>query len=573
MPEPTGWKPALPRTHRSPVQRILPSNMKTPLLILTSLAALTLGFALGFSTSPDAVGLSPQRGSEAGAASPQQAQASGESGALPANLSNNERVVRVFSALQERVELRKKHALFEALQGLTSADMAALVRHVESLSKSASAELLPALIERWFELDPASATEWITAAKPNYQLAVVWAKSDPEGAIRFALASPDWMFADTLIQHAFIKLYATDPAGRFARSQALPAGKLRDEAIYTALSGWAANDPAAAFAAFESHSFEKGRSEVLQILLQSAVSKDPAWTLAKLSELLPTLKTGVLGNDLVRNIANRVAQKDPKQALDWLGGLPGEFRDAVIVPVGKQWAQKEPLAALEWCMANGVDITRAEWNGTDTWQPAMLGVFMEKASAATFATLAALPAGQQRDSLLEAAFMESLWHTPGKDLYADGDAMAWSFYKQLPEDAQTAKAYLFGQKRAVFGDIADVSDWAQGFAPGTARSNAIAGAMFSTQQKSPEKAEAQLAKLTTPADRDAALRGIAPAQPAPAGADRALTIADPTIRRDTLEKILPKWLKADASASRAWLQRANIPEEWRQDWLLTGTAQ
>ena len=535
--------------------------MKLPILFTLCLAALTLGFALGFSVSPGGVEAERQQAAEAAASG---AKATLEPGMMPASFGNDERIARVFSSLQQRGELMRKYELFEALQGLTAKDMAALVKHVESLSKGASADLFPALIERWFELDLESATAWAKASELGYRTVQVWAKADPEGAIRFALESKgNW--SGPLIIASLDALYGKDSAAMLARAQALPPGELRDSALSKAIFQWTNQDPAAGFAAFEKSSLTNEYPQLRDSLLQTAANRDPAWALAKLSELLPTLKAGILGNGLVGQIAATVARTDPRKALDWLSGLPEDFRTAPAIRIGREWARKEPMAALEWCVANGVDITRADWQSASNWQPSVLGGIMEKAAPETFAYLAALPAGAQRDSLLEAAFMESLWHTPGKELYADGEAMAWGFYKALPPDAQVAKAFLFGQKRAQFGEVDDVGAWASNFAPGLARGNAIAGVMSS--QRNAEQAEAQLGKLTAGADRDAALRGLATSQPAPAGAARALGIADETVRRETLEKIIPRWIKSDEQASRAWLQSAAIPEAWRQEWL------
>ena len=535
--------------------------MKLPILFTLCLAALTLGFALGFSASPGGGEAARQ---QAVAAAVQEGKAPLEPGMMPASFGNDERIARVFSSLQQRVELLRKYELFEALEGLAAKDMAALVKHAESLSKSASAELLPALIERWFELDVAGASAWAKASELNYRVVQAWAKADPEGAFRFALEVKGTWSA-SLVSESLYALYGKDSAAKVARAQALPPGALRDSTLFQQLYNWSLQDPAAAFAAFEKAAFELNRDAMRDQMLQAAAQRDPAWALTKLGELLPMLKAGVLGNGLVGEIAATVARTDPRKALDWLSGLPENFRTAPAIRIGRDWARNEPMAALEWCVANGVDITRADWNTSSNWNPSVLGGIMEKAAPETFAYLAALPAGAQRDSLLEAAFMESLWHTPGKQLYADGDAMAWSFYKALPSDAQVAKAFLFGQKRALFGEIADVGAWAGQFAPGLARSNAIAGMM--SGQRNAEQSDAQLAKLTAGADRDAALRGIATSQPAPAGADRALGIADETVRRDTLEKIVPRWLKSDETASRAWLQSAAIPAAWRQEWL------
>ena len=166
--------------------------------------------------------------------------------------------------------------------------------------------------------------------------------------------------------------------------------------------------------------------------------------------------------------------------------------------------------------------------------------------------------------------MESLWHTPREQLFGDGEAMAWRFYGQLPEDAQIAKAALFGQKRAEHGDLKDLGAWANTFA-GAARSNAVAAAMNAAYQRDASRVEALLAGTRPGADRDAALRGLAEAMSHPRLADaagRALAIGDSSARRDSLEAVIVPWLKNDPEAGRRWLQDAGaVPVAWKKEWL------
>ena len=433
---------------------------------------------------------------------------------------------------------------------------------------------MAALLERWFALDPAAARTWALAENPmEIRTMNVWAHADPEGAIQAALSASTGWWPSSLLYEALDTLYGKDTAAMMARARTLPPGELRDSALTMSLYRWAAQDPAAAWAALAEIPPGSMRDSVRESVLRASAERDPAWTLARLGEILPTLKAGVLGNDLVKRVAERIAAKNPRLALDWLSGIPSEFGATPAIGAAREWAKKEPLAALEWCLANGVDIAQANWldPSGSMWQPAVLGEAMERAPEETFAWLAALPAGADRDRLLECAFMESMWHTPGKQLFGEDAAMAWRFYDALPPDAQVAKAWLFGQKRAAKVGVGDLAAWAQDFPPGLARSNAIAGAISAARQRDAAPAEAFLATVRPGPDRDAALRGIADAQrqSAPAAAaDRALGIGDATVRRDTLEAVVLPWLQSDAKTSRAWLQSAAaIPAEWKQDWL------
>ncbi len=542
-----------------------------PLLLVSSLG-LAAGIAAGSFTTRD----SGEAGSPAAySAQPASARIASTPAAADAALrlafpSDDGRIARVFSALQQTVRLRQRAELFEALRDLVAADLPALVKHAASLPQATASELLPPLVERWFELDPHAAEAWVRAHPKNWRMLGLWAKADPEGAFHAASELKGWP-ATALLGEALDALYGKDAAAKVARARTLPPGQLRDNAIFRELQQWAEQDPAAAYAALAEIPAGQTRDDVRQSVLRAWAERDPAAALAKLAELLPTLKAGVLGHELVTSTAEQIANKNPRLALEWLSGIPAEFRSAPAIAAARQWAEKEPLAALEWCLANGVDIAQANWRGTSHWDPAVLGGAMERAPAETFAMLGALPPGAERDRLLECAFMESLWHTPGKQLF-DGDAaLAWQFYDQLPEDAQIAKATLFGVKRAEHGDLADLGAWGQNFASGPARFNAITGAMDTAYGRHPSRAETLLATTAPGADRDAALRGLADATrtsaPAAAAA-RALSIGDPNLRREVLAGVVLPWLKTNASASREWLQNnAAIPAAWKQEWL------
>ena len=146
-------------------------------------------------------------------------------------------------------------------------------------------------------------------------------------------------------------------------------------------------------------------------------------------------------------------------------------------------------------MENGADPALPEWEDRGSWQPAVLGEAMKRAPEETFARLASMAPGAERDRLLECAFMESLWHTPKEQLFKDEGAMAWAFFQQLPEDGQIAKAFLFGQLRAQQGDLKDLGAWASKFPPGQARANAVTGAAIASYRRNGSEAEALAAAL------------------------------------------------------------------------------
>ena len=158
-------------------------------LLVASAIGLAAGMATGILASRD-----PAR-SAAPLAPPRAERTTGTpaaDAALPAAFSrDDERIVRLFSALQQPVRLRQRFELFEALREITAAELPALMKHAESLPRDAKSELVPALAERWFELDPRAAEAWAVEAwaRPSgneWRTMQSWARADPDGAFRAA---------------------------------------------------------------------------------------------------------------------------------------------------------------------------------------------------------------------------------------------------------------------------------------------------------------------------------------------------------------------------------------------------
>jgi hypothetical protein len=145
--------------------------------------------------------------------------------------------------------LKKQFERFEALRDLTATDLPALVKHVESFAYIPRNELLPTLVDRWFELDFEAAQSWMLAHPKEFRPIKAWATANPEAALREALAiQGDWRASD-LLRAAISQLAGEDPAAQAARLRTLPKGKLRDDVFQSVLAEWAKKDPAAAYAA------------------------------------------------------------------------------------------------------------------------------------------------------------------------------------------------------------------------------------------------------------------------------------------------------------------------------------
>ena len=487
--------------------------------------------------------------------------------------SDDERIVRVFSALQEPLALKKRFELFEALRGLTAHDFSALVKRAESFPFIRRNELVPPLLDRWFELDFDAAQSWMRVHPTEFMAIEAWAKANPEKALREAFAMQDDWRATSLLYQAIRQLAGDDHAAQAARLKTLASSKLRDDVFQSVLADWAKTDPAAAYAALAEIPPGRTHDGARDGVLRNWAERDPAGALAQVNALLPMLKAGVLGNELVTDLAERVGKKDPRLVLEWLSELPVEFRAAPAIGAARVWAAKDPAAALDWCLANGVDVARGRRMGFNSWQAGVLGEALAAHPDLAVAWLEGLRAGPDRDRLLERALQDSLWRVPKEQLFDEDNAFAMRLFNELAAESQVRAATALGEKRAQQGDLTDLHDWAENFTVDAARANAIAGAMAATYERDASRVEPLLASSTSPADRDAALRGLAGAMsnsaPAEAAA-RALAINDPALRRETLGTIVSAWKTRDPDAAVAWLRdSAGIPEAWKQSWQRT----
>ncbi len=483
----------------------------------------------------------------------------------------NTRIVRMYSALHEQRAMKRRHDLAEALDDLTADDLPGLVTHAEDLPYLDRQKLLPVLLDRWFEVDFDGAKQWMLGHPRQFESTKAWSRANPEAALQDALAMPDDRRASTLLGEAIKQLAGDNPAAQLARLKTLPSGKQRDDVFIGILANWAKTDPAAAYTALGE--FAPGRTfdSARDAVLREWAGSDPAGCLAQMDAVVPTLKADVLGNDLIKELTARIGRKDPHLVLDWLGTLPVEFRSTAAIFAAGAWAAKEPLAALDWCLANGVDVARGRRNDFFSWQSGVLGEALGAKPGETVAWLEALPAGSNRDRLMERGFADSLWRAPKDRLFGPEDGIAFRLFNELPEEAQMRNATELGRARMERGDLTDLNDWAENFAPGAVRANAIAGAIGAAYERDASQVEALLAGTRSARDRDAALRGLAETMrfTAPAGAaGRAVEIGDAALRRETLEPIVTFWIKRDPDAAHAWLQDAdNIPADWKRAWM------
>lgn len=537
-------------------------------LILTCAAGLAAGALARRSFHPAT--LAPPAGAAAETHAPADSGAATAQRAA-ASSTSDDRIARLFTALKEPVYLAKRYELREALRDLPASEFPPLLKRAEAVPLEMRRDLTIAVMVAWFDSDPTAAGLWMQA-HPEWDLGIeAWARKDPEAAIRDALAAPGKSRSKTVLGVAIVQLAGKDPAAQIAKLRTLPAGGLRDVVFADILKKWVQTDPAAAFAAVGEMAPGATRDDARKQVVLAWANRDPAAALAQIPAMLPSLNHGVFGSTFLSDLADCIMEKNPRLALDWLSGLPGEYRSAAAIAGLGVWAQKEPVAALDWSAANGIEVARGRRSDDFSARASVLAEAMKSAPAATAAWLEARPAGPDRDSLVERALREASWFLPEEQFTAAAGILQKRLFQQLPADAQIETARDLGRRRGELSDFTDLHAWAQRFDTGPARAEAVSAAIESAYQRDASRVDALVASVAPGADRDAALRAMAMNTNHVAlatAATHALGIGDSALRRATLETVVTSWLKSDSEASRAWLQdAAAIPPSWKAAWL------
>jgi hypothetical protein len=259
-------------------------------------------------------------------------------------------------------------------------------------------------------------------------------------------------------------------------------------------------------------------------------------------------------------------QKDRATALVLLGELDAPDFARCAPSLVDAWAKNEPVAALSWALEHGVPLTTRSWLRSSV-VPSFLGFHstsehdqvtpivsaMEANADATLAWIRSLPAGLDRNRLFLLAI--PLSKVPLSDSIA--------LLPELPPEWASRAAFSLAFRFAEDPDAGRA--WAESLPAGPARSAAWRG-LGTTSFASFD--------LPPGSDRDALLFGRAfgyGVQSDPATSfGVAMQITDPTLRRDAFDLGMQGYLKGDrtnwAGEARAWLEKAGIPEEWKQRW-------
>ncbi len=474
-------------------------------------------------------------------------------------------LTRVMSAVVEEEPLLRAHRLHEIFAQLTLPELHELMEHsLQMEDRGRRDAVLSAVLQRWAALDPAGAT---AMARPYFDRArkmgrySAWRSGDGAVTAAWVNAIPEAALAEANILGRFFgtweldrKVRASladgDPARQLDRFARLPDSSIREELCIGAIDLLARTDPAAAEAHLDLISDLGKRNGLRAEILHKLAKTDPAAALARLAQLGPQLTPGYNGTQIVDAVLVDAAKQDPTSAFAILDNLPEGLRSRATGAVLIGWACKDPVAALDWATANGLDLANVQvaavfgsrpTNGRST----LLNTVWGADHAKVFDWVSAQPPSPSRDDMLQ----ERMALAPRDEKF--------TLYGMMTPESQVEQVgtVVYALNRE---DPKSAEAWVTNLPPGPARSAAVQSLIAAQAYKNPDRLEAIAEGWMAGPDRQAALASMA-TQLTSTDPQRALffaqQITDSANREVAMEKLASVWLRRNPSEARGWIDR------------------
>ena len=453
-------------------------------------------------------------------------------------------------------------------------------------------ELDPAAATRWTGA-PAAAKRRLDAAlwaESRAKSALAWARSGFEEAYNWALGEADAGRPDGVAARLLAWLAGTEPERAAALAEARPPGAA-DATLRPVFDAWAKRNPEAALRALGPRLLAADvsvyeLSDSLKAWMQASPDQALAWMgeHPQLAQFRARGFTSRLASDIDRekSLAAVMLLGDPELKYQMLSGLltqgwssdtegaaelvgkiedlelrarlvrdanritypenteknlpfalllpPGPERDARLTELAAAWAERDPVAALDWANKRGeAAVTAAVHSAT-------LGAIAQDEPLTAVATWENLPPGPARDQAVDAIAKGWAKQDPAKaaDWWARQDAARESKH-EMPWDVS----------RAI------MESWTR---TGADAALAWAEARAAT-------ARDQIPLYVWAQNRSEHL-------PATQAAEQIARIRDTSARRQTLYNHVHSWLRADPASAEQWLTKQNaIAPEIARSWI------
>jgi hypothetical protein len=325
----------------------------------------------------------------------------------------------IFAALREPNELRRLHDLMEAVSEMGIDEISSTLVLAQKLSAQEQKSLMPVLVARWAELDPAAAAQFVLTLPESVIRSMtmratlgVWFASSPEEAMAWASSLPPGQERSRTIDEVVRALAQRDPASAMLLLERFPKDRARDSSSYNVFSEWAKRDPRAAadywlkvipasgqdvngalakiaslwarsdpqeaFTWAQKLPESTAKNSTLSIIIGAMAGRDPQQAASRVAAAAAAW-AGSLPEDearasAFRSIARTWTGQDLGKAANWLDGLPAsESRDAAVSAFTNQVSDSDPEGAVAWASTisdpntRKVDLERIAitWMGRD----------------------------------------------------------------------------------------------------------------------------------------------------------------------------------------------------------------
>lgn len=413
--------------------------MKPLVLIPLAFCAAAFGYLLGTpGAEPDVAGTSTK------AAGAKSDVASG------AGTSENEDVSRALLAFVAPTRLEDFAEMNSLLARLTPADFPRLIAAIERMSGPGQDGKMLTVFRAWIGCDPDAAHVWgrriarqcavegFSAMGGSVMRAIAeeWCARFRDDAL--ALARECWPASGSgSVLHNFIWSCPKDGfPGCLAAVQSFPPGRGRKEAIVSFFCNWGQMDRERAFDAAKRMEPGLERDSALAQVIVLDGQRNPRKAFAR------ALEFGITDPRFLGALGQEAGVQKGAEISKWLDENGPDLLAAAGPALASQWASRDPKAALSWALARGLSITEGgggraakpwdemTWNANmgDFW-PSPFEQAMRTDSAATAEWLRSLPAGEDRDALIQRAIAQS-----------SGGSESLALFAQLPPERQAAVA-------------------------------------------------------------------------------------------------------------------------------------
>lgn len=487
-------------------------------------------------------------------------------GRIDAFASEEKMLTTIMSALAEKEPLQRSHQLYEAIGKLDSAELSVLFgKAVKIEDNDRRKALISALLTQWFRIDPESARIAVRPYQDRFRSAMrieepsldaaincTLASLLPEETLAEAMANPDAAWARDVAGIALSSFPASDPTGQLEILARFPDNPLRSKLGLVAIKALAKKDGPAAEAYLKLWPDQRERMQVYADIMGMIAERDPAAALARLATLDPGLLTGVTGTRLVTEALQGVSKNDPAAALAAANGLPENLRGTAIGSVLVAWADQNPVDALSWGSANGINLAEAKGFMNFGENRVSMRMLMVMAFARdrekTMDWICSQPASAERDAMLQSGIRSGSME------------QRFQLYSELTPAGQASAATELVRASFESGSdsVSKAQDWMRDLPPGPARVAAIK-AFTEVEVGNPDRFT-EIAQSWPPGpDRDAANRVFVQSlasQDSSRALEFARQITSPAMRESAFEEIAYRWLSKDKAVARAWITTA-----------------